>query len=96
MKYPFRGLSKHQRRILDEIGCGNYSLAAVFPSENALVDLLKRKMIEPCGEKIICQSRFGTMRVTEYQMLSAVHYQWTIWQSSEYDKLPESEKEIGL
>lgn len=70
-KHP--GKSPAQRAALDEIGCGNYLPRMSPATRKALLD---RGLIEPCGEKIICQDRFGTVRLTEYQMPIPVHYQW--------------------
>lgn len=67
------GKTKAQRRVLDEIGVGHYSVPMAEGTRKAL---LKQGLIEQCGAKVICQDRFGTVTVPEYQMPIPVHYQW--------------------
>ena len=84
--YPFKGLTKGQKRILDEIGCGNYSLAGIARAHGSIEKLRDVGLIQECGEKVVCRDRFGTVRVTEYEMPIDVHYQWCKWQAAQFDK----------
>jgi len=71
VKHPAKAAA--HRRILDEIGCGNYS---TYISPRTRDAMLSKGLIEQCGERVICQDRFGTVTVPEYQMPIPVHYQW--------------------
>jgi hypothetical protein len=79
-KHP--GKSPAQRRVLDEIGCGNY-IPRMSPATRKT--LLDKGLIEPCGEMVICRDRFGTVSATEFQMPIPVHYQWCKFWSENHD-----------
>lgn len=70
MAHP--GRSSAQRRVLDAIGCGNYSPIMSKATRDAM---LRDGLIVKCGEK-----RFGTgplaVVVDEYEMPIPVHMQW--------------------
>lgn len=82
-RYAFPNLSKKQREILDELGCGNYTLSGVFPTKQAIADLIDRELIRYIGEKLICRDRFGAVKVPEYEMTLPTHAQWCSWQASQ-------------
>lgn len=84
------GLTNAQRDALDRIGCGDYDLDRVHPK--TIQRLLDLRLIEACGEKVICRDRFGAVTATQYQMPLPVHFAWTTWQAAEYDKLSDEEK----
>lgn len=86
MKYAFPNLSKKQSQILDEIGCGNYDLAGVFPTPQTIKGLLEKGLLERLSDKRIGGDRFGAISIPQYQMPLAVHFEWSVWQSDEYDK----------
>ena len=88
--YFVPGLTPAQRAALDRIGCGDYALDGV--SGRTIERLLQLELIEPCGERVICRDRFGTVTATEYQMPLGVHFAWSMYGAAEYDKLPDSEK----
>jgi hypothetical protein len=80
---PHPAKTKAQRRILDEIGCGNYSVAISPRTREAM---LAKGLIEPCGKRVIYQDRFGTVTVPEFQMPIAVHMQWcSHWAEQDYE-----------
>jgi len=86
-KHP--GKSKAQRAALDEIGCGNCAPRMSPATRKALLD---KGLIEQCGERIICQDRFGTVTTPEYQMPIPVHYQWcSYWAEQPISANEESE-----
>lgn len=85
-KYAFPNLSKKQRQILDEIGCGNYDLSGVFPTVQTINGLLEKGLLERLSDKRIGGDRFGAINIPQYQMPIAVHFQWCMWNSNEYDK----------
>ncbi len=89
-KYAFPNLSKKQRQILDEIGCGNYDLAGVFPTPQAIKGLLEKGLLRKLSDERIGGDRFGAINIPQYEMPMGVHYQWSMWQSNEYDKEQEN------
>lgn len=66
------GRTQAERRVLDEIGCGNNLPMMGKATREAL---LRKGLIVQCGEKV-----FGTgwsaVRVPEYEMPIPVHIQW--------------------
>lgn len=71
------------RRVLDEIGCGNYSPTAKQSTFDKMVEI---GLLVPCGEKVICRDRFGIVTATEYQMPIPVHYKWCSYWAEKYDE----------
>lgn len=72
-KAPHPGKTPAQRRVLDEIGCGNYS---PFMSPRTCRAMLDAGLIERLPDRIVGRDRFGTIKVREFQMPIPVHYQW--------------------
>lgn len=69
-KHP--GKTPAQRRVLNAIGCGNFSpIMAKATRDKLLADGLIRK----CGEFKIGSGAFAVI-VTEYDMPIPVHMQW--------------------
>lgn len=64
--------TKAQQKILDEIGCGNYT-----PRMNDATrrSLLRQGLIVKCGEKRIGNPPYH-VTVAEYQMPIPVHIKW--------------------
>ena len=69
-KHP--GKTPTQRRILDAIGCGDYSPLMAPRTRQAL---LEAGLIEPCGYMMVGEGAFA-VKVIEYQMPISVHMQW--------------------
>ena len=75
-KVAHPGKTPAQRRVLDEIGCGNYSPIMDKRTRDAL---LRQGLIVPLSDRIIyCGSGLGGMevRIPEFQMPTHVHIQW--------------------
>lgn len=87
--YPIPGLTKHQRRIVDELCTGNYSLACVFPHPKALAKLLELGVVVRDADQTIGVDRFGTIRIPTYHVPLWVHYAWCVWCSEQPEVAPE-------
>lgn len=85
-KHP--GSTKAQRRILDQIGSGNYSPMMAKATCKALLDA---GLIVKCGEKIFGKGPLA-VRVDEYEMPIPVHMQWCAAMAHDYDKSQDVEK----
>lgn len=70
-KHPGRTAS--QRRVLDAIGCGDFTPRMTPQTRDAM---LKAGIIEECGRKYLGRDRFGAIFVIEYAMPIPVHMQW--------------------
>ena len=70
MKHP--GKTAAQRRVLDEIGCGNYSPIMAKATREKL---LREGLIEELSP---LESRAGPFRmiIRQFQMPIPVHFQW--------------------
>lgn len=79
---PHPGKTPAQRRVLDQIGCGNYSPAM---SSGTRAALLMTGLIQPCGVKVVGHDRLGMVTIDEYQMPTAVHIRWCEAMASEED-----------
>ena len=89
MKYPFPKLTKKQRRALDLLGCGDFTLSGISQNPKHLLpflQLFEMGLVEVRGEKSICRDAFGEVKVYEYQMPPAIHMQWCEYQSAQYEK----------
>lgn len=71
--------TKAQRRVLDAIGCGNYS-----PQMNnrTLEAMLTHGLID-IGKGKLVHDRDGFQLVPTYEMPPRVHYQWRQYQNKE-------------
>jgi hypothetical protein len=76
MKYPFPDTNKADRRILDEIGAGNASLAYIFPKKHITERLVAAGYIRQCGE-----SYPGGIRMPNYEMPTSWHIRWCEYQA---------------
>ena len=72
MKPKHPGKTTAQRRVLDEIGCGNYSPIMAKSTRDAL---LNAGLIVPAGERRI-GTGWSAVRVAEYAMPILVHLRW--------------------
>jgi hypothetical protein len=79
MKHP--GRTPAQRRVLDQIGCGNFSPIMANSTRDAL---LKAGLIVETESRT---EPFGPFRVTirEFTMPLPVHYVWCQAMEAEYD-----------
>ncbi|MFW6681733.1 hypothetical protein [Komagataeibacter intermedius] len=80
-KTPHPGKTSAQRRVLDEIGCGNYSPSAARTTINAL---LEDGLIFRCGERVVGRGRFSA-RIPEFEMPVSIHWQWCQHQAEQFD-----------
>jgi hypothetical protein len=71
VKHP--GKTPAQRRVLDEIGCGNYSPNA---SKKTISALLEQGLIEELSPLRIPFIGSLCMEVRQFQMPIPVHFQW--------------------
>lgn len=78
-KHP--GKTPAQKRVLDAIGCGNYSPIMAKATRDALLDA---GLIEPCGTKVLGGGALA-VRIEEYQMPIQVHMQWCAAVAAEED-----------
>jgi hypothetical protein len=69
---PHPGKTTAQRRVLDEIGCGNFSPMMAKATRSAL---LKEGLIVSAGERVI-GAGWSAVRIAEFEMPVAVHLQW--------------------
>ena len=69
-KHP--GKTPAQRRVLDAIGCGNFSPSMARATRKALLDA---GLIEKAGEKIIGRG-WSAVTIDEFHMPIPVHYAW--------------------
>lgn len=67
------GKTPAQRRVLDQIGCGNYSPIMAKATRDAL---LKAGLIEAMGARIL-PGRFP-VHIQEFQMPLAIHMAWCL------------------
>lgn len=74
MTIPALPKSKAQLRVLDEIGCGNYSPIMAKKTKDVL---LKAGLIEKLSPKIIGSGAFA-VRVEQFQMPTPVHLAWCL------------------
>ena len=79
-----------QRKILDEIGCGNYSPIMQDATRRSL---LRQGLIQKCGEKRIGNPPFH-VTIIEYQMPIPVHIQWCEYHAQEYEGRGEGGEEF--
>lgn len=70
-KHP--GKSKAQRRVLDEIGCGNYSPIA---DKRTIQRLLDDGLIEEMSPRRVPVFGNVCMEVRQFQMPLPVHLEW--------------------
>lgn len=77
-RYPFPGLTKHERRIVDEVGAGNYNLAYVFPKQSAIEKLKSLGIIREIGKKKVGNG-WSTVSIPEYEMPIPEHIKWCDW-----------------
>jgi hypothetical protein len=71
-KHP--GKTAAQRRVLDAIGCGQFSPRMSKATRDAM---LTAGLIEPAGFKLLAfKDGFPPMRIPEYAMPIPVHMQW--------------------
>lgn len=66
------GKTPAQRRVLDQIGCGNYSPIMAARTRDALLNLYLIEELDPHFVK----DRFGVMKIRQFQMPIPVHMQW--------------------
>lgn len=69
-RHPGRTLA--QRRVLDQIGCGNFSPPMAPTTRDAL---LAAGLIQQCGERLIGRG-WSAVRIAEYEMTIPTHMQW--------------------
>jgi hypothetical protein len=85
---PHPGKTPAQRRVLDEIGCGNYSPAMALSTRRAL---LAAGLIVQMSDKIL-PGRFP-VRIPEFQMPLRVHFRWCLSCSGAQEFPPNSTSE---
>jgi hypothetical protein len=79
MKHP--GKTPAQRRVLDEIGCGNNS---PMMSDKTREKLLKDGLIVELSPKVF-QDRFGKLTIRQFEMPIHVHMEWCLSVSEEVE-----------
>lgn len=86
MKYPFPKTTKAERKVLDEIGAGNSSLAGIFSLNitRYIQRFLDEGWIRQCGEREICNDRFGRVAVPEYEMETSWYMEWCKYYSERH------------
>ena len=80
--YPFPGLTKAQRRIVDEIGSGNSDLAYVFADPRSIAKLIDAGIIAKVSEKQIGNG-WSAIKVPVYEMPVSAHILWCQWCAEE-------------
>ena len=70
-KHP--GRTAAQRRVLDEIGCGENCPRMADATRDAL---LREGLIVELGRKSLGRDRFGEITIPQYEMPIPVHMQW--------------------
>ncbi len=88
MKYPFPKTTQAERKMLDQIGAGNATLAGIF-SRNIRTNIerfIAEGWIKQCGEKEICNDRFGRVAVPEYEMDTSWHMEWCKYQAERHEQ----------
>ena len=80
MSHP--GRTAAQRRILDEIGCGNYS---PMMSDAMRDRLLTNGLIRKCGERheLVTGGKFKVI-IEEFEMTIPTHIEWCKEMAKEY------------
>ncbi len=61
------------RRVLDEIGCGNFCPQMTRATAQSLINA---GLIERVADKPVGRDVFGPIVIPQYQMPLAVHMQW--------------------
>lgn len=82
------GRTEAQRRVLDEIGCGNSSPSMGVRTRDAL---LKAGLIRQCGTKVVGRDRLGIISVPQYEMPIHIHMEWCYSVSEGYDPSDDDE-----
>lgn len=83
MKIKHPGTTKAQKKVLDEIGSGNFT---PWMSAKTAASLLAKGLIVKRGFKILGKDRFGSITVPEYEMPVPVHIQWCMFYSEQPDE----------
>ena len=81
LRHP--GRTPAQRRVLDEIGSGNFSPRMTNRMRD---DLIAEGLIVLTGEKPIGRDALGKISIPEFEMPIHVHYAWCkVVGSADYD-----------
>ena len=72
-RMPHPGRTPAQRKVLDAIGCGDFSPSMSPRVRDALI---AAGLITPAGEKVLGRDAFGPITIPEYEMPIPVHMQW--------------------
>jgi len=73
MKLEYKpGKTPAQRRVLDEIGCGNHSPIA---RDSTIIAMLRDGLIEELSPRQL-SDRFGIMIIRQFEMPIPIHMAW--------------------
>ena len=78
-RYPIPGLTKVQKAIFEQIATGNYELSGLRAAPKSIAKLLEMGVIVRSEDKIVCQDRFGTVKVPSYYVPLPIHFAWCEW-----------------
>ena len=87
-KHP--GKTPAQRRVLDQIGCGNYRPIA---DGGTLASMLRQGLIVELPPVRFPLPPLGYMEIREFDMPTLIHMRWCEAMSSECDALEQSGEE---
>jgi hypothetical protein len=88
------GKTAAERRILDQIGCGEFSphMAPVTRK-----NMLRRGVIIESGWRVVGRDALGDIRIPQFSMPTGIHMQWckAMAHQAEIDGLDEPELNTG-
>lgn len=70
---PHPGNTPAQRKVLDQVGCGESLPSA---SAKTLAKMVEQGLLERLPDQVLGRDSFGAITVPQYEMPIPVHYQW--------------------
>lgn len=67
------GKTPAQRRVLDQVGCGEYLPRA---SAKTLAAMVEQGLLTRLSDRVLGRDGFGSISVPQYDMPIGVHMQW--------------------
>ena len=77
------GRTPTQKRILDEIGCGN---SLPFAPRKTIENMVALGMLQRLPDKQLGRDRFGAVKMPQFEMTISTHMAWCEFQSEQHEK----------
>lgn len=85
MKVTHPARTRTQRRILDNIGSGDYSPSA---RRQTLDNMVQEGLIVRLADRVLGHDVFGPITIPQYEMPTPVHMQWcSYWASKTTEEI---------